>query len=289
MKYKFVWGMVFISLLFFGCIDWIFPPDGGNATLNQTSNVTNQTIPPTPTQNQTTPPQQPPTQNQTPPAPPAQPPLQNQTPPTQPAIPTMKISGMAVIDEMGGRTRNKQCSVELDPYAIEAGAETGVTIYAYSPQNEKVTYLCGDEEIIAGYGGLMNHYHLCQFDEIGLVDVWLALDGNICASAPLRVYTDITKDNRMCQVITGTNKNSVGIEGRTYWASVYVASYDSDVLIKWKCSDAEFSQKLGEVLYGNKATGVLNISCTYSLDPGYVDEMPVHVESDYCGDLISGS
>lgn len=194
-----------------------------------------------------------------------------------------KITGSASIDLSGGKTRSRQCAITMNKYQVPSGKEVELNVYAYSPSNERVSYICGDEVVTAGFGGLMDFIHICQFDEPGLADVWVALDGQICASAPLFVYTEVSQSNRFCKVLAGTGGVSENGISKTYWTSVYLRNYMGGDNISWSCSGEEFSYNLGELLQGNVVSGVLNITCDYALGPEKDVAIEVYAINDYCG------
>jgi len=215
--------------------------------------------------------------------------LQNSTNNTQePAPPEFKITGSASLDSNMGRSGTNRCKISTKASAVKQGDSTGVIIYAYSP-NEEVTYLCGDEERVQGRGGLFQDERICYFNTLGLQSIWIALDGEICATAPVRVYNDLTRYDNTCKVLDETAAAKKSGLSKEYSASVYIANYNRNSTITWACGDEKFSHQLSTLLYGETANGVLRLSCNFSIDSGYNERIPVYIGQKYCGDLAFGA
>ncbi|MFH0927041.1 MAG: hypothetical protein V1822_00495, partial [Candidatus Micrarchaeota archaeon] len=187
-----------------------------------------------------------------------------------------------------GRYETKRCKIEAIPNFILSGGTSKINIYAYSPSGEQVSFLCGDREKIQGSGGLLQDSILCDFSGDGLLDSWLALDGTICASVPIRVYTPATRDSRFCAITAHSlSDESLGVS-RNFGATIYISNYHAGDAITWPCGDKNFSVDAGELILQSNKTGYVRLECSFPVDPGYLDSIPVHVGGDYCGDMISG-
>ncbi|MFA5108620.1 MAG: hypothetical protein WC492_03765 [Candidatus Micrarchaeia archaeon] len=193
------------------------------------------------------------------------------------------IYGDAYTDSTGGSYRTKLCSIALEPQSIISGTETTVQLYAHSSGSEEVSVLCGDKVQVQGRGALFHDSIICQFDTPGIVSVWAALDDRICASTPLIVNSPLSANNKRCEVLSqGLHDVSSGSE-RIFWSSVYLANFEPDSQLKWNCSQKEFSKKIGDIFPG-KAYGVINVSCTYAPDPGFVQNIQIWADSINCGE-----
>ncbi len=208
---------------------------------------------------------------------------------TTPVMPPVQATyGNATYDPTNGRVRSKSCAVSVQPTSIYAGQEATVYLYAYSASNEQISYLCGDEERVQGYGGLFQDQRVCQFNTPGSIKVWVALDGQTCASAPLEVLDPVLGNSTTpaCNLIEDS-RSSAPINGlRAYSAKVMLKNYEPNATISWDCGWKKFTRRVGDVIAGNPATGTLILSCQYTFDPGLLDHLAVNVNSDYCGDLI---
>ena len=186
-----------------------------------------------------------------------------QNPPLQP--PAFKITGSASLDSDMGRVSTNRCKISAKSSAIKQGDSTGVAIYAYSP-NEEVTFLCGDEERVQGKNGLFQDERICYFNTLGLQSIWLALDGEICATAPVRVYNSLTHYDEVCRVLDETAASKSSGLSKQYLASVYIANYNRNSTISWSCGGEKFERRLYTLLYGDTANGILRLSCNFSID-----------------------
>lgn len=214
--------------------------------------------------------------------------LDDEVPPKvdEPLELAQEITADAYLDSNLGRYQTKRCWVKLRPTEIDDGATTSVEIYAYSPTNEQVTFLCGDYEKIQGTGGLFQDVILCDFSGPGVTDVWLKLDGHICASAPLKIRSPVTRFDRHCDIMSYTSLDESRGGSRHFEASVYVSNYKSDDYINWTCGSQEFSFPIGELILSAEKTGFIKINCDFLIDPGHVNSIEVYAANDYCGDII---
>lgn len=199
------------------------------------------------------------------------------------------VSGTARPDPIGGRMRTKTCSIELLPDRIYAGQEATVRLYAYSANNERISYLCGDEERTQGYGGLFQDERICHFDTPGQVNVWLALDGVICATAPLQVLPadgSPSAEPPSCTVLEGTRFVGMKEGLRTYEARVQFSNFPANANLSWDCQGRKFTRTLSSVTGQPPLSGALVVSCQYTFDPGPMRSLPVTIDNDYCGSLL---
>ena len=198
-----------------------------------------------------------------------------------------KIEGSAILDSNKGRFSTKRCNIELSRSQIESGDTVSVKIYAYSPSNERVSFLCGESEKLQGYGGLFQDEILCDFETVGVTNVWLSLDNYICATAPLRVIDRDSRLDKFCSVVDYTNSDESTGVSRRFEASIYLTNYDADDVITWACGDENFEARIGELILAQEKTGYVRLSCDFPVDPGYIRSIPVYIGDDYCGDIIS--
>ncbi len=202
-----------------------------------------------------------------------------------------QVSGTAVLDPNGGRTRSKVCAITVSPTRIYAGQESTVLIYANSANNERVTYLCGSEEHLQGYGGIFTDKRICTFDAPGHVRVWLALDGQTCASAPLDVVdvNDLSTPQPACDILAETRDFGVMNSTHTYSAVLEYRNFAPDANLSWNCPYENMSTTLYLTSQDSSSpqSGFLRLDCQYGFDPGAVRTIPVQIDGTPCGDLVS--
>ncbi|MFH1095169.1 MAG: hypothetical protein V1728_03045 [Candidatus Micrarchaeota archaeon] len=202
-----------------------------------------------------------------------------------------QISGSASPDPNGGRIRSKVCAVTVLPTRIYVGQESTVAIYANSANNERVTYLCGDEEHLQGYGGIFTDQRICTFNAAGRLRVWLALDGQTCASAPLDVVdiTDLSTPQSSCDILSETRAAGLVNSTQTYSAVLEYQNFDPDANLSWNCPFKNMSTTLyrASLDSSDSQSGFLRLDCQYGFDPGRVGSIPVRLDGIPCGDLVS--
>ncbi|MDE1798462.1 MAG: hypothetical protein KGH63_03585 [Candidatus Micrarchaeota archaeon] len=181
------------------------------------------------------------------------------------------------------------CTLALDKAQIVAGDSVGLTMRANPGPGITATYLCGSDIDTLGTNGLFNDFHLCQFNQTGTVTVWMALNGQRCASADLQVLPAATPSSiSTCWITPGSRNYSMQDGLRTYTATVNYANYSSNPVLSWDCAWKSYQQSLGSggVNGPRYLSGSVVINCQYAFDPGPLTALPVHVNSDYCGDIL---
>ncbi|MDE1798444.1 MAG: hypothetical protein KGH63_03495 [Candidatus Micrarchaeota archaeon] len=214
--------------------------------------------------------------------------IQNATLPPEP--PAQITYGTAVFDPTNGQVSSKVCRISVSPTVIYAGQEATIDLYAYSASNERISYLCGDEERTQGYGGLFQDQRICQFNTPGVIKVYESLDGLVCASELLTVLDpnaplDTTPS---CEVLADSQSTAPVNNLTTYSAKVWFRNYPPDTVLSWDCSWKKFSARLGDVIPSNPVNGTAVISCQYNFNPGTAQQLgflTVYAGNNYCGDL----
>jgi hypothetical protein len=204
----------------------------------------------------------------------------------EPQAPAQIYAG-ASLDPLAGRYQTKRCRINPDSSQIESGETVKLSIYAYSPSNEQLSFLCGDSEKIQGAGGLFQDAALCDFYGEGIIDVWMAFDGYVCASAPIWIYTPATRYNRFCSIASNSGTDISSGLSRRFEAAVFISNYKDGDTIRWKCGEREFSSLIGEIILAEEKTGFVRLFCDFETDPGYVESLPVYAGEDYCGDMLA--
>lgn len=217
-------------------------------------------------------------------------PTLNTTPP-QPAADQFNTSGSALIDKSGDVYRTRLCSVTVAPSQLYAGQEAFVHLYAFS-NTERITYSCGDDgERYQGTSGLFDDSRICRFSTPGSTQVWVALDGRICASAPIEVlqygFNDAAPASCVVLDNTQTHTNSNGL--RAYQAKVQFKNYPANTALTWDCRWRKFSKPLSAFTNTSSVSGTLTVNCQYTFDPGPISSLPVYAGAEYCGDLLAAN
>ncbi len=198
--------------------------------------------------------------------PPAQPVNNTPIPPAPDMGP--KISGEAVIDPLNGSFKTNFCRIEAKPSIIQAGKETLIEIYAYAGSGEDITYTCGDLNAprSAGYGGLLGPTsRICSYYSAGPTTVWVALNGYVCASAPLDVdSTEVVSNKPACQIAANTQTMNRSGTSATYSAAVRLRHQSAKTGVRWGCDAETFNATLGQYWGGDDINGVLRVSCTFN-------------------------
>jgi hypothetical protein len=177
------------------------------------------------------------------------------------------VTGSAAADPTGGEYRSKFCSIQASPSVLLAGKETLINIYAYAGSGERITFTCGDgEPRSAGTGGLLGPTsRVCAYKEVGPTSVWVALDGYVCASAPLDVESaNVAFHPSSCRI--AANSRNMAREGTTttYWAVVLVRHQTPNALVRWGCGSQSFNAPLSMFWNSSDINGALNISCVFN-------------------------
>lgn len=182
--------------------------------------------------------------------------------PSAPAPPAFE--GWVRSDPSNGTVRGPLCSIRVEPLQPRSGDEVAVSIYANAGQGEGVTYLCGEEPRVQGSGGIFRDQRFCRFDTVGLREVWLALDGDVCASAPLEVLrrSAVVDTAPSCAVLNLTRSDSIEGRDRIHSARVRVRNLAPSASVRVECGDGLVETALGEAAPG-LSTGYLSVGCRH--------------------------
>ncbi|VVB56583.1 Uncharacterised protein [uncultured archaeon] len=195
-------------------------------------------------------------------------PAANDTPAPKPADLGPLVSGRAEVDSDNGAFSTRFCRIHVTPSVIQQGQETMIDIYAYAGSGEDITYTCGDltDPRSAGYGGLLGPTsRLCPYYDAGPTTVWVALNGYVCASAPLDVdSTQVTSVSPSCRIAANTQSMNRSGTTTTYSAAVRVRHAPSSATVRWGCDSETFNATLGQFWSGDDISGVVRVSCTFN-------------------------
>ncbi len=180
------------------------------------------------------------------------------------------------------------CTLTLDKKQIVAGSSAVLTMRANPGPGVTATYLCGSDVKTLGTNGLFNDWKVCQFNQSGNITVWMKLNNQICASAPLEVLSSSNPGLGKCWITPGSRNYSMADGLRTYAATLNYANYSPAAVLSWDCAWKSYQQSIGSggINAPNYVSGSIVINCQYAFDPGRLDALPVHMNADYCGDLL---
>lgn len=197
------------------------------------------------------------------------------------------INGTLIPDPDRGSFKTRYCTVRTSDFDIFQNKELKVSITVHAQNNERITLYCNDEEAYIAKGGLIYDYKICKYSQTGLNNVWVALDGQICASTPIFVFNDATKDFKACQVISTTREEVKKQEySKEYSASIFLDNIPRDTEITYNCNEKKFTKKLSDLTASALVSGTYKITCDFSQDPGYISDTSVYAGDIYCGDIV---
>jgi hypothetical protein len=198
------------------------------------------------------------------------------------------INGTLTYDSTRGEFKSKYCSLRTSESELFQNRELKVTLNAHAQNSERITLFCNDEETFISKGGLIYDYQICKYSQTGLIDVWVALDGQLCASVPILVYNDATKDDQMCEVITPSrNEKKTGEFSKEYSVSIFIDNIPKSSEIIFNCNEKKFTKRLSDYSASALVSGVYKVSCDFSQDPGYIADTSISVGDIYCGDITN--
>ncbi len=196
-----------------------------------------------------------------------------------------KIYATAIIDPLNGRYETKRCRIKLDKTAITNLQTVWVNIYSYSPSNEQTTFLCGDYEKIQGFGSLIQDEVACVYGGNGITNVWLALDGYVCASAPLWIYEEKLLDSpSICQTINYTQTQETINGSNVISSCVFVSGYNKSSILSLSCADQTFEFVLSDIMH-EQDSAFIKLSCITG-ESLNVKEPFIYINEKYCGSLF---
>ena len=204
--------------------------------------------------------------------------------PTVPAI-----SGDAALDPNKGVFTTKSCSISVTPDVLLVEHETKILFRAYAGGGERITYSCGEGEPLSnGNGGLIDTFHLCRYQTEGPTLVWVALDGYVCASAPLDVDPRSRVSNPpSCRVVSNTQNSVTNQTTKIFSASVRFRYQPPSANLSWNCAGETFSKRLGDLLSGVSLSDTAMVSCRFR---DYTDQDTpgrIYIDGVDCGSMAS--
>ncbi|GEM_PF-6871266 len=179
------------------------------------------------------------------------------------------------------------CSIELDKLTIVAGETVGITARASAGAGEEATYSCADEEKTLGINGLFNHYSTCKYPKAGTYDVWVKINGDVCARQAITVLNaPLPPKFSKCNLIGSTQKKD--FQEMYFETGVNYSGYLPNDTLKWECGWRNFQKQLGNQAFGNDGLvyGIITVSCRYTDYALIPDKIKVKVGEDSCGEMV---
>lgn len=168
------------------------------------------------------------------------------------------------------------CTVLLAPSRITVGSTSQVTVQAYTPNsNDVLTYNCGGQEITEKISGMVDTGKICRFDLAGTMQIYAAVNGQICASKLLEVF----EKPKECFVLSSSFEMARG--EYSYTARVAGRGYSGGDVLAWKCYDIPHEVRVDSL--PSSTDFVTTIECRGKAP--LEASVPVKVGSDPCGEL----
>ena len=186
-----------------------------------------------------------------------------------------KACGSAQFQRQNAVNSPISCSVNVAPSGILAGKQATVTVTTSTgDQQVSVSYTCGDAgEKTQSRSGLVTDGSICTFSQPGEIEIDAKINGNICASTMLQVYST-PKD---CSVFGSTYDSKNGVY--TYTAQLAARGYSSEDSIIYYCYSTSNQQPVGSMQ--NSTNFITTIKC--SGNTPLTEAVKVKVGSDECG------
>lgn len=163
------------------------------------------------------------------------------------AAPGLKECGRAYFDrasleKTSGSESPIGCSVSVAPSRISVGQTSVVTVWTSTGSRQvTVSYNCGSEIRSQKRGGMMSDSQICQFNMAGTIDVYAKVDGEVCASRILEVFSSL----RDCSVYGSKLEMEKG--EYIYTATVAGRGYSGTDEMKYKCYGISYVKAVREL------------------------------------------
>jgi hypothetical protein len=79
------------------------------------------------------------------------------------------------------------CSIKVEKEVARVNEKVQVKTWASAPKGKPITFLCGDEEVKIGTGGVRTGSNFCEFSEDGKYRLWIAIDGKPCNHVDIEI------------------------------------------------------------------------------------------------------
>jgi hypothetical protein len=171
----------------------------------------------------------------------------------------------------------QSCTVLLSDSRITAGETSTVTVKAYVPQEKStLAYLCGNIEATEQVGGGVDTGKNCRFDAPGTIEVYAKVNGEVCATALLTVFST-PKD---CSVYGAAYKYEKG--EHVYTATVAGRGYSGSDKLRYTCYEVPYGIPVSSL--PNSTDFVTTMECRSASGP-LTKNVKVTLGGDACGEM----
>ena len=198
--------------------------------------------------------------------------------------------GTVVLDPKKGAYISKYCTISAQPDVIMVGSETKILMKAYASGGERVTFSCGEGDPRSnGNGGLIDTFRICRYDVQGPTTVFIALDGYVCASAPLDVDPPVEVSyTPSCRVSANTQEDTKNGTTEIYAAAIRFRHQPASANLSFNCAGETFSKRLGDLKAGALLDDTALVSCLFK-DHSITDTPGrVYIDGKDCGSMLAG-
>ena len=172
----------------------------------------------------------------------------------------------------------QSCTVLLSSSRISVGQTASVTVKAYVPQEKStLSYLCGDREVNESAGGMVDTGKICQFNTPGTIEVYAKINGVVCASSTLTVFSTA----KGCSVSGSAFRMDRG--QYVYSANVSARGYSGTDYLRYSCYDIPHAIKANTIQ--GPTDFVTSIECRSASGP-LSKNVAVTMGNDDCGEMI---
>lgn len=168
------------------------------------------------------------------------------------------------------------CTVLLAPSRITVGTSSQVTVQAYTPNsNDVLTYNCGGQEITEKISGMVDTGKNCKFDSAGTIQIYAAVNGQVCASKLLEVF----EKPKECFVLSSSFEMSKG--EYSYTARVAGRGYSGGDILAYNCYGVPHQTRVDSL--PSSTDFITTIECRGKAPLSA--SVPVKIGTDPCGEL----
>lgn len=172
----------------------------------------------------------------------------------------------------------QSCSIVSQPSRITAGQTASLTVKAYvTEERSNLSYLCGTTEINERASGFVDTGKLCKFDKPGTVELYVKVNGEVCATRTLTVFAK-AKD---CSVYGSKYRFENG--EHVYSATVTGRGYSGNDQLRYTCFGMPNGLSVRNI--PNSTDFATTIECR-SASEKLSASVPVTLGGDACGEMV---
>jgi hypothetical protein len=178
-----------------------------------------------------------------------------------------------------------RCSIALASPSILQGTSVGEKVTATAKSGETVTFLCGDRAETLGTNGFFQNDASCGFNTPGEYSVWVKINGELCASAPLHVTSTppTAALNKSCNLVNGSIKRDT--ETMYYEALVNYSGFGANDSLHWDCGWRNYYKNLSQQTNAIGVGGAITVYCQYTDRALLPSSIKIDVGGMDCGSI----